>query len=546
MTKLGLLSLIFITFCILIISVVSFTKLEILYKTTDCLRENDVLIHKFAFDIQETLQIPFFLVRPGKHTFHAKTRRISPKNPVIYIPFIDGNTIRVYFNGTLIGISGNPFSTNSLRWNRPELFLIPREMIKDENDISIEVNTENTIGIFEPVFVGEYSHIKHKYRVLFCLNQLLSFFNIMVFIIVGLLFLTIPILTKEAYHRILIGLALVLYSIYNIDYSYIPFLPLPYALYKKIVVSSLYLSVPLYTLGFVYEFNFKGLVRKANYWFLCLNLFLAIVLFKTKNNSVLVRETYLKLNFCMFLGILWIFVIFGKKVLSSFKEKSPGIYLNFFLILLFLPFAFRDVYVLANKLPTPLVHQYILPLFLMANLLYIFHDFVSVYRKFLLERRKSILLEQESMRDPLTGALNRRFITRIAEIVPDYYTLALIDIDDFKSLNDSYGHLIGDCVLKGIVQGISKHIRKEDHIVRYGGDEFILMLYKCTLEDAEAIIEKIQAYFAMLPLKCDEIPIYVSFSYGLANKSHGYTLNDIIKSADKKLYETKKIKKTKQ
>ncbi|MEO0264480.1 MAG: hypothetical protein ABIM17_04425, partial [candidate division WOR-3 bacterium] len=84
MTKLKLLSLIFLTFCIIIISVVSFTKLEILYKTTDCLRENDVLIHKFAFDIQETLQIPFFLVRPGKHTFHAKTKRISPENPVIY------------------------------------------------------------------------------------------------------------------------------------------------------------------------------------------------------------------------------------------------------------------------------------------------------------------------------------------------------------------------------------------------------------------------------------------------------------------------------
>ncbi|MEO0230239.1 MAG: GGDEF domain-containing protein, partial [candidate division WOR-3 bacterium] len=321
---------------------------------------------------------------------------------------------------------------------------------------------------------------------------------------------------------------------------------LPYSLYKKIIISLLYLSMPTYALGFTYEFGFKGLFRKTSFILLTLNTLLTLILLNTPNNSVIVRETYLKLNFCVFIGILWIFAIFVRKLISSIKERRLEVYINYFLIIVYLPFAFRDAYVLVNKMAYPLLNQNILPIFLFANLLYVLQDFATVYRKFLIERRKTTLLEQESMRDPLTGALNRRFISKIAEIVPDNYTVALIDLDNFKSLNDSYGHLVGDCILKSFVQGISKHTRKEDHIVRYGGDEFLLLLYKCTLEEATTVLEKIYLYFSTYPIRCDDRIVYVSFSYGLANKSHGHTLNDIISFADKKLYETKKIKKTKQ
>lgn len=530
----------------IVISVISFNSIEKLYEVRDCIKQGDILVDHLYDDDNEKLTIPFFFVRPGRHIFYASVGKISSEHPVVYLPYIDGNSIKVYFNNILIGGSGNLFSTNSLRWNRPELFLIPPNLIKDTNTLSIEVNTENTIGIFEPVFLGEFNHIKHRYYMLFFLNQILTNFNVTLFTIVGLLFLLIPLLIRENYHRAMIGGALIFYGIYNIDYGYIPFLPIPYSLYKKIIISLLYLSVPFYALGFTYEFGFKGLFRKTSYLLLILNISLIFVLLSTPNNSVVVRETYLKLNFCVFLGILWILLIFIKKVISSIEEKRFEVYLSYFLISLYFPYAFRDVYILVTNMTHPLLNQNILPIFLFANLMHVLDDFAIVYRKFLLERKKAALLELESMRDPLTGALNRRFILKIAEILPDNYAIAILDLDNFKYLNDLHGHLVGDCVLKSFAQEIRKYIRKDDHIVRYGGDEFILMLYKCNMEEARTILEKIHSSLSKYPIKCHNQIVFVSFSYGLADKSQGNTLNDLIKVADKNLYETKKAKKTTQ
>lgn len=528
---------------VLAISVLSFKHLEALYDVNHSAGPQDILIREIYKDSGEIVKIPFFFEAPGKHVFYFSTGNIKVFQPVIYISHIDGNQVKVVFNGVTLGISGNPWGTNSLRWNRPEIFFIAQELIKDTNLITIEVKTENTLGIFYPIFVGEFDHIRTRFVILYILNQVVSNINVLLFVLIGLLFAVISLFTKEHPHRILIGLGIIFYGFYNIDYGFIPYLPVPYAVYKKVVISLLYLALPLYIMGFTIEFNFKGFYKKVALLFCILNFIASLVLISSPNSSVVVRHTYLKLNILLYANILWLFTMFTKKLISSLKEKNYVIYANAILIAFYLPFAFRDVYVLISNKPSPLLNQLILSIFLFANLLYVIHDFINVYRKLILEKKKSEFLEQESMRDPLTGALNRRFLFKISEIVPELYSIALIDLDNFKVLNDTYGHIIGDYVLIKFVERISNQIRKDDHIVRFGGDEFILMLYKCDSVATEAILDKISKSFKENPIDCEGKRIWSSFSYGIAAMKENQNLNDMLEIADQRLYENKKSKK---
>ncbi len=111
-------------------------------------------------------------------------------------------------------------------------------------------------------------------------------------------------------------------------------------------------------------------------------------------------------------------------------------------------------------------------------------------------------LEEEHLlanTDPLTGALNRRSFSELAEkkmIVAEVnqrpYTMVYIDIDNFKPINDKLGHAIGDLVLKTVVETIQKQIRNTDFLARLGGDEFAVLLTDIGQEDAHHIVQRLQ------------------------------------------------------
>jgi diguanylate cyclase (GGDEF)-like protein len=112
-------------------------------------------------------------------------------------------------------------------------------------------------------------------------------------------------------------------------------------------------------------------------------------------------------------------------------------------------------------------------------------------------------LEEERLlasTDPLTGALNRRSFSTIAEkkmIISEVnkhpYTLVYIDLDNFKVINDSLGHAAGDMVLKAVVDTIQSQIRSSDFLTRLGGDEFAILLTDIDQEHAEIIVQRLQS-----------------------------------------------------
>ena len=156
--------------------------------------------------------------------------------------------------------------------------------------------------------------------------------------------------------------------------------------------------------------------------------------------------------------------------------------------------------------------------------------------------------------DPLTGLFNRRTMDeilehnlKIAQIAEEPFTIAMIDIDNFKQINDNYGHPIGDCVLREVASVIKNNLRKSDFVFRYGGEEFLVLLPATKLKDAIYVMEKIRKVIEKTPFLCDGSNIRLTVSIGIESvipneKTH---VIDIIREADKKLYEAKRTGKNK-
>jgi len=137
--------------------------------------------------------------------------------------------------------------------------------------------------------------------------------------------------------------------------------------------------------------------------------------------------------------------------------------------------------------------------------------------------------------DPLTKVYNRLFLEKRLENIFHIYetkSVAMLDIDFFKKINDTYGHQIGDEILKYFANTIKNSIRKSDYIVRYGGEEFLLFLPDVIKEEAKFVLYKIKKN--LKPYK----DINFTFSAGIA--SEGDELAEMIKIADERLYKAKK------
>lgn len=152
--------------------------------------------------------------------------------------------------------------------------------------------------------------------------------------------------------------------------------------------------------------------------------------------------------------------------------------------------------------------------------------------------------------DPLTGLLNRRaFQDRFQEEAAAtsrhdlQACLALIDIDHFKSVNDTYGHPAGDAVLVEVAQRLSSCLRTEDILARYGGEEFIVLARITLLEGTRVLLERmrqcVEATPFVVPTDKEDRSIKVTLSAGFTALIKGSTMEQAVERADGALYEAK-------
>jgi diguanylate cyclase (GGDEF)-like protein len=164
-----------------------------------------------------------------------------------------------------------------------------------------------------------------------------------------------------------------------------------------------------------------------------------------------------------------------------------------------------------------------------------------------LQRQLQDALEKEkelARLDSLTGLSNRRAFYEVLEMEQKRarryelpLTVAYLDVDDFKKINDSSGHALGDSVLVLVAQTIKNNIRSSDTVARLGGDEFAVLLPETEAAAAETVLRKLQA---MLQSKTQEQGWSISFSIGVASFLFPpESLDDIIRTADEVMYAVK-------
>ncbi len=155
-----------------------------------------------------------------------------------------------------------------------------------------------------------------------------------------------------------------------------------------------------------------------------------------------------------------------------------------------------------------------------------------------------------SNRDPLTGIYNRRcFYSRGEEIIEEYkrnknlFSLAIIDIDNFKRINDQYGHQIGDCVLKEFTKVIKDNLRIYDILGRYGGEEFIIILNHSDREEGKMVLERILSIVRKKTFIFHEKKIGLTFSAGISFcqefEKDVISIDKLVGLADERMYRAK-------
>ena len=161
-------------------------------------------------------------------------------------------------------------------------------------------------------------------------------------------------------------------------------------------------------------------------------------------------------------------------------------------------------------------------------------------------REKNQLLEYMSYHDTLTNLPNRRLLEEFAEKMLTLakrenkpLSILFMDLDRFKPINDVYGHQMGDEVLKLVAKRLEKFGRSSDTISRYGGDEFVILAYDCSKQDATALAERLVKAIEE-PMKIDQLTLQLSASVGIATfPEDGGELTKLIRLADERLYMAK-------
>jgi diguanylate cyclase (GGDEF)-like protein len=170
---------------------------------------------------------------------------------------------------------------------------------------------------------------------------------------------------------------------------------------------------------------------------------------------------------------------------------------------------------------------------------------IAITNRFLYEEKASL-----SQFDQVTSLYNRYFFQKQSDFIikkakryNESFHLIMIDIDDLKITNDTYGHVVGDMLIKKIATIIKENTRASDVFGRYGGDEFVGIMFNSTTDQILNKISNIEKCLINHPIQHNKNDISLSISYGIAQyPNDGKEMDELINNADKKMYDRKNTK----
>ncbi len=166
------------------------------------------------------------------------------------------------------------------------------------------------------------------------------------------------------------------------------------------------------------------------------------------------------------------------------------------------------------------------------------------------KKEKEIELRRQTMTDPLTKLYNRRYFYSALDNQLAYarrnkrnISIALIDLDKFKLVNDTFGHLAGDYILQVFSEILMNRVRQYDVVARFGGEEFTILFFDCDKKTANTILSRIKDEIYESEYQFESDLIQFTFSAGIVDlpdfESDGIKIDDLLKIADQRLYKSK-------
>ena len=263
-------------------------------------------------------------------------------------------------------------------------------------------------------------------------------------------------------------------------------------------------------------------------------------------------------------GFSMYFILLVPMVFNIFHSINVKRYLFKASILSLLSFVlFVTCYILSNMLEPIYVTdalEKVRPFVYTANIFIVFFtlsffsvlfisETVTAYNKLSNQNKK---LDTMANTDPLTGLYNRRTMTRrIKDFLSDYktnklpFSIIICDIDDFKVINDTYGHECGDEVLRFLSRTFERLTRDRDFLCRWGGEEFLILLNNTDLELARTIADRIRADIEKSEINYGEYHINITMTMGVASVTEEQDYDVLFKLADERLYAGKRSGKNK-
>ncbi len=483
----------------------------------------------------------------GIYTYTATVHLCENKEMFLVISRPVFRGLNVFIDGELVGSIGDMKTGRSNLWNGT--FMFPINSKTSTAKITLVGYALFARGFYIPAFVAprDIAQMYVMRNNVFSENlfawatgaSILLFITFMMIAFSG----RVPI-GKVYYY---FGLGMLFLSAVFFDNVVELVLPVDYVIYQKaLVIASL--VAPLFIHVGILELLLNGqkkplVARILSYTLALLSLIVALW-----------WGNILSFNRFIYYSMIIIPVVVLYDVYLFIKEIFEGISIPFTYLIIFVGLVAEMILLIIDivarilMLTRPMYvvfYSYYGLVFAMLGIyMALIYDYIYVYESAGAEHKLAMELKDASETDELTGVYNRRYLHKIAQTVEGRVCILMIDIDHFKKVNDTYGHLAGDTVLKELVGVIRKQLRAHDVLVRYGGEEFLVILSDTLPDAAVHIAERIRRAIEKYEfvVKSDYIhKIHITVSVGVScglipAGGSSYIIWNLIAKADEALY----------
>ncbi|HQO13362.1 MAG TPA: diguanylate cyclase [Petrotogaceae bacterium] len=439
----------------------------------------------------------------------------------------------VFFNGRYIGSNGD-YRLNSNIWNGFSYHEISRTDLRQSNEIVFRIYADGELGKSDfPIMIVDKSNSSRLIDFFSIqLNGLIIFsfaFNLIAFFFFAIFFISSR--RKVPAEVFYFALGALLASINTIDYIPVMVIGIPLLIFKKIILSAVYMAAFFTSIAI-----YKKYRKKYNLWLGILAAVAAVILSVISPTMYSFQVNYGIANIAILANIIgWMaacLCVARKGMQELIIFCSSG-------LLLFCA-AYDTLNVITGGFSRLSYSLFGLVFFSSGLFLIVIEYYLALQNKFLKEKEKSDFMYLSSIKDRLTGLYNYNYMIDFLSGLKEQFSVVMMDIDDFKLVNDTYGHQKGDEVIE-LIGKISRSYDKEGVVAgRYGGDEFLYILSGKDEKDVVQFCKKIKQTINSSRIFRYEDKKFISVSIGYYCNVASDDWRECIKKADEALYAAKK------